>query len=148
MVESKELIELAREFRKNPTPAENKLWGYLKNKQLDGPIHNNPDVINNDKKREEYLKENGVEVSAINKVKEGSPHCVESIESQKINIVINTVFGEQSIKDSFTLRRSSLNQNLPYCTTMAGASALVSALRAIKEEGLTIKTIQEYGAKI
>jgi carbamoyl-phosphate synthase large subunit len=96
----------------------------------------------------EYLKENGVEVSAINKVKEGSPHCVESIESQKINIVINTVFGEQSIKDSFTLRRSSLNQNLPYCTTMAGASALVSALRAIKEEGLTIKTIQEYGAKI
>ena len=60
MVESKELIELAREFRKNPTPAENKLWGYLKNKQLDGPIHNNPDVINNDKKREEYLKENGI----------------------------------------------------------------------------------------
>lgn len=30
--ESKELIELAREFRRNPTPAEKKLWGYLKNK--------------------------------------------------------------------------------------------------------------------
>ncbi|MBT5028430.1 MAG: carbamoyl-phosphate synthase large subunit, partial [Nitrospina sp.] len=95
-----------------------------------------------------YLKENGIEVSPVNKVKEGSPHCVEAIENQKIDIVINTVFGEQAIKDSFTLRRSSLNHNLPYCTTMAGASALVSALRAIKEEGLTITTIQEYGAKI
>ncbi len=95
----------------------------------------------------DYLEKNGVKVSAINKVKEGSPHCVEAIEAKQIAFIINTVFGEQSIKDSFSLRRSSLNQNLPYCTTMAGASALVNALKFIKADDLSIKSIQEYGAK-
>ncbi|MBT5550824.1 MAG: carbamoyl-phosphate synthase large subunit [Nitrospina sp.] len=94
-----------------------------------------------------YLKDNGVDVSTINKVKEGSPHIVEAIEENRIEIVINTVFGEQSINDSFSLRRSSLNQNLPYCTTMAGASALVKALKYIKEDNLSVTTIQEYGAR-
>ncbi|MCS5625444.1 MAG: carbamoyl-phosphate synthase large subunit, partial [Candidatus Marinimicrobia bacterium] len=93
----------------------------------------------------DYLEKNGVKVSAINKVTEGSPHCVEAIEAKQINIVINTSFGEQSIKDSFSLRRSSLNQNLPYCTTMAGASALVNALKFLKEDDLSVKSIQEYG---
>ena len=96
----------------------------------------------------DYLEKNGVKVSAINKVKEGSPHCVEAIEAKQIAFVINTVFGEQSIKDSFSLRRSSLNQNLPYCTTMASASAMVSALKFVKEDDLSIKSIQEYGANL
>ena len=94
----------------------------------------------------DYLKKNGIKVASINKVKQGSPHVVEAIEAKQIDIVINTVFGEQSIKDSFSLRRSSLNHNLPYCTTMAGASALVDALKAVKEDDLTITSIQEYGA--
>ncbi len=96
----------------------------------------------------EYLNKNGVKVLAINKVKEGSPHCVEAIEAKEIDIVINTVFGEQSISDSFSLRRSSLNQNLPYCTTMAGGLALVSALKSVKEGDLSVTTIQEYGEKL
>ncbi len=92
----------------------------------------------------EYFNKNGVTVESINKVKEGSPHSVEAIESGEINLVINTVFGEQAIKDSFSMRRGSLNQNLPYCTTISGASALLGALKALKEEDLDITTIQEY----
>ena len=92
----------------------------------------------------DYLKINGVDAEVIKKVKDGSPHCVEAIESGRINLVINTTFGEQAIKDSFSLRRSSLNKNLPYCTTIAGASALLGGLKSIKEEDLSITTIQEY----
>ena len=66
------------------------------------------------------------------------------IESKKIDLVINTTFGEQAIEDSFSLRRSSLNQNLPYCTTIAGAYALLGGLKAMKEESLGITAIQEY----
>ena len=90
------------------------------------------------------LKKAGIEIDLINKVKEGSPHCVEMIESKKIDLVINTTFGEQAIEDSFSLRRSSLNQNLPYCTTIAGAYALLGGLKAMKEESLGITAIQEY----
>jgi carbamoyl-phosphate synthase large subunit len=95
-----------------------------------------------------YLEKNGIKISFINKVLEGSPHIVEAIESNEIDIVINTSFGEQSIKDSFSLRRGSLNKNLPYCTTMAGASALVKALQYVIEDDLSVKTIQEFGAEI
>ena len=35
----------------------------------------------------DYLKKGGIEVDLINKVKEGSPHCVEMIESKKIDLV-------------------------------------------------------------
>ena len=94
----------------------------------------------------DYLKINGVDAEVIKKVKDGSPHCVEAIESGRINLVINTTFGEQAIKDSFSLRRSSLNKNLPYCTTIAGASALLGGLKAIKEENLGITTIQEHNS--
>ena len=92
----------------------------------------------------DYLKINGVDAEVIKKVKDGSPHCVDAIESGRIDLVINTTFGEQAIKDSFSLRRSSLNKNLPYCTTIAGASALLGGLKSIKEGNLGITTIQEY----
>jgi carbamoyl-phosphate synthase large subunit len=95
----------------------------------------------------DYLKLNGIDAELIKKVKDGSPHCVEAIESGRINIVINTTFGEQAIEDSFSIRRSSLNKNLPYCTTIAGASALLGGLKSIKEEDLSITTIQEYNKK-
>lgn len=91
-----------------------------------------------------HLKKSGISVEIINKVKEGSPHCVEMIESERIDLVINTTFGEQAIEDSFSLRRSSLNRNLPYCTTIAGASALLEGLEAMKEESLGIAAIQDY----
>jgi carbamoyl-phosphate synthase large subunit len=94
----------------------------------------------------EQLKKNGVTVSSINKVKEGSPHIVEAIEANQVDIVINTSFGKESIEDSFSLRRSSVNKNLPYCTTLAGASALVEALKHLREDDLSVITIQEYGA--
>ena len=92
----------------------------------------------------DYLKLNGIDAELIKKVKDGSPHCVEAIESGRIDLVINTTFGEQAIEDSFSIRRSSLNKNLPYCTTIAGASALLGGLKSIKEEDLNITTIQEY----
>ena len=92
----------------------------------------------------DYFNANGVIVKLIKKVQEGSPNCVEAIESGNIDLVINTTFGDKAIEDSFSLRRSSLNQNLPYCTTIAGASALLGGLKAIKNQDLGITTIQEY----
>ena len=90
------------------------------------------------------LQQAGLEAVHINKVKEGSPHIVEAIESGKIDFVINTTFGKQAIKDSFSLRRASLTKNLTYCTTMAGALALVDGLRTLHKSDMEAVTLQEY----
>jgi len=70
---------------------------------------------------------------------------VENIENGDIQYVVNTTFGEQSIKDSFSLRRASLNTNIPYYTTIAGSFALLKALRALKDNNMKVTSLQEYG---
>ena len=92
-----------------------------------------------------YLNGNNLNATRINKVKEGSPHIVEKIESGGIQFVVNTTFGDQSIKDSYSLRRASLNTNIPYYTTMAGAIALLKALKVLKENDMTVTSLQEFG---
>jgi carbamoyl-phosphate synthase large subunit len=95
-----------------------------------------------------FLNKSNLNVIMINKVKEGSPHIVEKIVRGEIQFVINTTFGEQSIKDSFSLRRASLNKNIPHYTTIAGAIALLKALEALRENDMTVTTLQDFGLQL
>ncbi|MFQ5481916.1 MAG: carbamoyl-phosphate synthase large subunit [Nitrospinaceae bacterium] len=92
----------------------------------------------------DHLREAGIRIEKINKVLEGPPHVVNAIENEEVQFVINTTFGAKAIDDSFSLRRASLLKNLPYCTTVPGAMALVGALQAIHEKELDIKALQDY----
>jgi len=92
----------------------------------------------------DYLRDLGLDVAHINKVKEGSPHTVDKLEAGKVDFVINTTFGEQAVKDSFSMRRASLTRNLPYCTTIPGAFALVDALQSLKTSSLSLSPLQDY----
>jgi len=92
----------------------------------------------------QFLTQNNLNVFTINKVKEGSPHIVEKIENGDIQFVINTTFGEQSIKDSFSLRRASINTNTPYYTTIAGSLALLKALEALRENNMAVTPLQDW----
>ena len=94
----------------------------------------------------QYLNKNNLNVVMVNKVKEGSPHIVEKIESGEIQFVVNTTFGDQSIKDSYSLRRASLNTNTPYYTTISGSLALLKALQALKENNVTVTSLQDWNA--
>jgi len=93
----------------------------------------------------DYIRDHGLHGLAIKTTENGFAGMVEVIESKKVHFIVNTVFGEEAIKESFSLRRASLNHNLPYCTTMAGAIALVEALKSLKKNDLMISSIQEYG---
>jgi carbamoyl-phosphate synthase large subunit len=94
-----------------------------------------------------FLSEQGIEVSVVNKVLEGRPHIVDLLKDNKVSFVVNTTEGTQSLKDSFSIRRTSLQQKVTYCTTIAGTRALVSAMHVIKNEGgLNVKSLQSYAA--
>ncbi len=94
-----------------------------------------------------HLKEQGLEVAHINKVYEGRPHIVDWLKDSKVQLVINTTEGTQSLADSFSIRRTSLQNKIPYCTTIAGTRALVQAMDAIKNHGgLEVQSLQEYVA--
>ena len=92
-----------------------------------------------------YLNEQGLEVSVVNKVREGRPHIVDMLKDGKIALVINTTEGGQSVTDSFSIRRTALLGKIPYYTTIAGAKAIASAISAINTGGgLDVRSIQSY----
>ncbi|MCI1242553.1 MAG: carbamoyl-phosphate synthase large subunit [Acetobacter fabarum] len=90
------------------------------------------------------LRESGIEVSVVNKVLEGRPHCVDAIRSGEVQMVINTAQGAQSVADSFDIRRSALVLGIPHYTTMAGARAAIHAIAAMREGPLDVAPLQSY----
>jgi carbamoyl-phosphate synthase large subunit len=92
----------------------------------------------------EYLRGRGVAVETVNKVFEGRPHIVDRIKDREVDLVINTVHGAESQKDSYSIRRTTLTQSVPYFTTMSAAKAAVRGIEALKARPLQVKSIQEY----
>ena len=81
----------------------------------------------------------GIEVQLVNKVKEGRPHIVDMIKSDKITLIINTTEGRQAIADSSTIRSNAEQHRVYYTTTMAGGSAVCEALVFANRTGSNIK---------
>jgi len=91
-----------------------------------------------------FLEEKGIPVKRVNKVKEGRPHIVDAIKNGEVQLVINTTQGAQAVADSFSIRRESLMHGIAYYTTTAGANAAVDAIKALKEQELQVKPLQDY----
>ena len=88
------------------------------------------------------LNDKGIDTQKINKVKEGSPHIVDSLSNKKIDLVINTTKSQSSVRDSYSIRRTSLMHNIPHYTTIAGAKIAVDAIEHIGKSEFKIKSLQ------
>nr|VFJ73015.1 MAG: carbamoyl-phosphate synthase large subunit [Candidatus Kentron sp. FW] len=77
----------------------------------------------------DILTRAGVTCRTVNKVLEGRPHIVDMIKNDQVNLIVNTTEGKQAIADSFTIRRMALHHQITYTTTMAGAKAMVLAVK-------------------
>ncbi len=91
-----------------------------------------------------YLLNQGVPAARINRVSEGRPHCVDALKNREVDMVFNTTFGAQSVKDSYSIRRTALVYNIAYFTTVAGMNAAVDAIECLRKENLDVKPLQEY----
>ncbi|HSH42960.1 MAG TPA: ATP-grasp domain-containing protein, partial [Arenicellales bacterium] len=94
----------------------------------------------------EALLEAGVEVTPVNKVKEGRPHIVDMIKNQQIDVIVNTTSGKQSVKDSYMIRREALHHKITYFTTLAAARAACEAHRVGND--YSVASLQELHAEI
>jgi carbamoyl-phosphate synthase large subunit len=87
---------------------------------------------------------NNIPSEFVLKMTEGRPNIVDWIINGKIDLIINTTIGAQSIRDSFPIRRTALDKQIPYVTTIRGAAAVVKAITAMKKRKITVKPIQRY----
>ena len=91
------------------------------------------------------LRDGGLAAETINKLLEGPPHIVDALKDDRIDFVINTTESAKSVADSSGMRRTALLKNVPYATTIAGASAMIDAIRAVREQGFDVAPLQSYG---
>ena len=90
-----------------------------------------------------YLTSHGIKCKKINKVSQGSPHIVDKLNKKNIALVINTSEGKSSIADSFSLRRSSLMNKIPYFTTMSAANACIESIESLKKYPIKVRALQD-----
>ena len=95
-----------------------------------------------------YLRAHGLEVELVYKVNEGRPHIGDRLLNREIGLVINTPLGRESFFDDRTLRRTATVLSIPCVTTLTGATATVGAIRALREEAVEVRPLQDYHAEL
>ena len=90
------------------------------------------------------IRQCGLAVEVVNKVREGSPHVVDMLGRGEISLVINTPEGSGPALDSRTIRIVANELGVSTFTTIAAASAGVDAIALVKSgEYLTISALQD-----
>jgi carbamoyl-phosphate synthase large subunit len=95
-----------------------------------------------------YLRAYGLDVDVVYKVNEGRPNVADEIVNRKVDLVINTPLGRESFFDDRTVRRAAMMHEVPCITTLTGAAAAVQAIRALREQGVGVRALQDYYAGI
>jgi carbamoyl-phosphate synthase large subunit len=88
----------------------------------------------------------GLACDFVYKVNEGRPNIADLVRSRQITLIINTPLGRTSFYDERAIRRAAMQYAVPCVTTLTGATATVAAIRALKDEELSVRSLQEYHA--
>ncbi len=95
-----------------------------------------------------YLRAHGLNADVVFKVNEGRPNVADHIVNRKIDLVVNTPLGRESFFDDRAVRRAAMLQGVPCITTLTGAAATVSAIRALRDESLEVRALQDCHVRI
>jgi carbamoyl-phosphate synthase large subunit len=95
-----------------------------------------------------YLRAHGIDIEVVYKVNEGRPNVADHLVNGKIDLVINTPLGRESYFDDRSVRRAATMAQVPCITTLTGASAAVAAIKAIRTNEITVRSLQDYYAAV
>jgi len=93
-----------------------------------------------------FLAAHGLPADVIYKVNEGRPNIADEVVNGRISLVINTPLGRASFFDDRALRRAAMMHGVPCITTLTGAAAAVSAIRAMRTDVSAVRALQDYYA--
>ena len=95
-----------------------------------------------------FLRAHGLDVDVMYKVNEGRPNVADHLVNRAIDMVINTPLGRESFFDDRAVRRAATMAQVPCITTLTGASAAVSAIKALRQQALSVRCLQDYYAGV
>ncbi len=91
----------------------------------------------------------GIPAEKVNKLYEGRPNILDLITNGKIDLIVNSPVGKDSVHDDSYLRKAAIKAKIPYMTTIAAARATAKGIRYVKEHGNgEVKSLQELHNEI
>jgi len=90
------------------------------------------------------LEKQGLAVQRLFKAQEGHPNVLDLIRSGEVQMVINLPAGKTPRADEVTIRTAAVARKISIMTTLTGAQAAVRGIRALREKGFSVRSLQEY----
>ena len=99
----------------------------------------------------DLLNESGIPAEKVKKLYEGRPNILDMITNGKIDLVVNSPAGKESVHDDSYLRKAAIKAKIPYMTTIAAAKATAEGIGYVKahmEENNVVKSLQQMHSEI
>ncbi len=90
------------------------------------------------------LEKAGLKVRRVCKLSEGRPNTIDLLKNREIQLVINTPTGQTPRADEVKIRTTAVYTGTPIMTTMSGARAMARGIASLRQNGYTVRTLQEY----
>jgi len=86
----------------------------------------------------------GVRVTRLKKIQEhGHPNLIDYLKDDAVALVMNTPAGKGARTDEGKIRAAAVAHGVPCLTTLEAATAAVQAMQALRENPMTVQTLQE-----
>ena len=97
----------------------------------------------------DLISQAGIPAEKVKKLYEGRPNILDMITNGKVDLIVNSPVGKDSIHDDSYLRKAAIKAKVPYMTTIAAAKATAKGIRYIKTHGpQEIKSLQQLHSEI
>ncbi len=96
------------------------------------------------------INEAGIPAERVYKLYEKHrPNVLDLILNGKVDLIINSPIGKDSVNDDSYLRKAAIKAKVPYMTTIAAALATAKGIADVKKNGNSeVKSLQELHAEI
>ncbi len=88
----------------------------------------------------------GLTVERVFKVQEGRPNAVDLIKGDRIQLIVNTPRGQDTLFDEKAIRRAAVLARIPTITTLAAAQAAADGIAAVQKHRITVYNLQQLHA--
>ncbi len=93
------------------------------------------------------LEADGIPVERVKKLIEGHPNLIDHLKNEAVDLVLNTPSGKGARTDEGKIRAAAVQHGVPCITTIQAAEAAVRAMRALRDNGMTVQSLQDRFAE-
>ena len=92
----------------------------------------------------DLMRRVGITVSTVAKCEEGSPNVVDLVNQGEVQLLIDTALVAEEMRGGRLLRTRALQRQVPYCSRLSIARAIVNAMERQQHWTPSVRPLQSY----